>query len=469
MELSNSTYRLVDQPDSLLARTENVLDSFDNCLNKITQTVEELNRQFLVFNAGLQLIYEVPAAGMNYLSQESHSETDLVESKNYNPAERYYDNDNGKKTEKEESGRAIKTLEGLHSLTDHTKKLVSVFEEFSPKIKRLGTVLESISNLSEGAAGVAKLFSAAETGITATEGIGAVAEIIAGATGVAEAGAAFGPPGWIVAGAALTVAGITAIVSDDEDKRKKKREKRKKDEEDEADYQRVLQTFQMTETQAGQYLRETEQMANKKAHPWKMHRNISMENLKKYEANTAVYEPSVALQKVDQLYQRQNIPPGAQYAIADQVKPTASKSFFEKFYEIELRLESIGRFKGRADFDLAVKKEIDDARRHDLTSAEKLTPMVRDAANQAKQNILELANENRVVADGEPEIKTKRTEYSVIQGNQEHGRMININLNRPMIEYFTINTNGVKEGIDDFKHKVEEALLEILSSANAIH
>ena len=84
-------------------------------------------------------------------------------------------------------------------------------------------------------------------------------------------------------------------------------------------------------------------------------------------------------------------------------------------------------------------------------------------------NILELANENRVVADGEPEIKTKRTEYSVIQGNQEHGRMININLNRPMIEYFTINTNGVKEGIDDFKHKVEEALLEILSSANAIH
>ena len=48
------------------------------------------------------------------------------------------------------------------------------------------------------------------------------------------------------------------------------------------------------------------------------------------------------------------------------------------------------------------------------------------------------------------------------------GRVININLNRPMIEHFTINTKEVKGGLNDLKHQVEEVLLEILNSANAI-
>ncbi|MCW3120694.1 MAG: hypothetical protein JWQ38_186 [Flavipsychrobacter sp.] len=45
---------------------------------------------------------------------------------------------------------------------------------------------------------------------------------------------------------------------------------------------------------------------------------------------------------------------------------------------------------------------------------------------------------------------------------------VTINLNRPMIGNFTINTRDMKEGMTDFKHKVEEVLLEILNSANVI-
>ena len=45
-------------------------------------------------------------------------------------------------------------------------------------------------------------------------------------------------------------------------------------------------------------------------------------------------------------------------------------------------------------------------------------------------------------------------------------RQITINLNRPMIEHFTITTNDSKEGLKDFKHKVEEVLLEILNNVN---
>ena len=44
----------------------------------------------------------------------------------------------------------------------------------------------------------------------------------------------------------------------------------------------------------------------------------------------------------------------------------------------------------------------------------------------------------------------------------------NINLNRPMIENFTVNAGGTESGINDLKNQVEEVLLEILNSANAI-
>ncbi len=37
-----------------------------------------------------------------------------------------------------------------------------------------------------------------------------------------------------------------------------------------------------------------------------------------------------------------------------------------------------------------------------------------------------------------------------------------------MIENLVINTKGENEGLNDFKHKVEEVLLEILNSANTI-
>jgi len=59
-------------------------------------------------------------------------------------------------------------------------------------------------------------------------------------------------------------------------------------------------------------------------------------------------------------------------------------------------------------------------------------------------------------------------EDTIHSSDGSNGDTINIHLNRPMIEHFTINAKDVKEGLSDFKHKVEEVLLEILNSANAI-
>lgn len=43
-----------------------------------------------------------------------------------------------------------------------------------------------------------------------------------------------------------------------------------------------------------------------------------------------------------------------------------------------------------------------------------------------------------------------------------------VNLNKPLIENFIIQVKDAKEGLHDFKRKVEEVLLEILNSANVI-
>ena len=49
-----------------------------------------------------------------------------------------------------------------------------------------------------------------------------------------------------------------------------------------------------------------------------------------------------------------------------------------------------------------------------------------------------------------------------------NGKSINIHLNKPMIDHFTINVKDAKEGINNLKYQVEEMLLEVLNSANAI-
>lgn len=51
--------------------------------------------------------------------------------------------------------------------------------------------------------------------------------------------------------------------------------------------------------------------------------------------------------------------------------------------------------------------------------------------------------------------------------NEKHSH-ISINLNKSLIEHFTINVKDTKEGLIEFKHKVENVLLEILNSANVI-
>jgi hypothetical protein len=68
-----------------------------------------------------------------------------------------------------------------------------------------------------------------------------------------------------------------------------------------------------------------------------------------------------------------------------------------------------------------------------------------------------------------PRLKeTVKDDDSKAERIRRNQNIVTINLNKPMIENFTINTKDTKEALSVFKHKVEEVLIEILNSANAI-
>jgi hypothetical protein len=58
-------------------------------------------------------------------------------------------------------------------------------------------------------------------------------------------------------------------------------------------------------------------------------------------------------------------------------------------------------------------------------------------------------------------------ERPIVRPEFETGKKaIIINLNRPMIEHFTVHVGNSREGVGELKKAVEEVLLEILNSAN---
>jgi len=86
------------------------------------------------------------------------------------------------------------------------------------------------------------------------------------------------------------------------------------------------------------------------------------------------------------------------------------------------------------------------------------------AYTQSVKGFSEISPDNKALPNGIGARQLNKTN-SVTPAS---GHAININLNKPMIENFTINVKDGKEGIGDFKTKVEGVLLEILNSANVI-
>ena len=108
------------------------------------------------------------------------------------------------------------------------------------------------------------------------------------------------------------------------------------------------------------------------------------------------------------------------------------------------------------------------AKKYDGYYHTNISRLVNSAVEESKVFLLQMANEGRVIPENNSErLKNGNAKrlYTVSGGNE---KTIIINLNKPIIENFIINAKDVKDGLNDFKHKVEEVLLEILNSANVI-
>lgn len=79
-------------------------------------------------------------------------------------------------------------------------------------------------------------------------------------------------------------------------------------------------------------------------------------------------------------------------------------------------------------------------------------PVARDASIEAKARFLR--GKDKIIKEG-------------ANKSSNPGNANTINFNKSLIEHFTINVKDSREGVRDFKRKVEEVLLEILNSINA--
>ena len=86
--------------------------------------------------------------------------------------------------------------------------------------------------------------------------------------------------------------------------------------------------------------------------------------------------------------------------------------------------------------------------------------------------LTELANPNE--AEDSPAYRRRRNtaqdeqllNYTDNYRQEPGARKSTVNINKPMIDQLVINVQSAKEGVENIKHLVEEALLEILNSAN---
>ena len=108
-------------------------------------------------------------------------------------------------------------------------------------------------------------------------------------------------------------------------------------------------------------------------------------------------------------------------------------------------------------------------------AAQEIAMAKKEYAQATKPKILKLPTEEELddasraaVSLSPREKKENRKVSSEYAGKYSSNgtRQIIINLNRPMIEHFTIITKDSKESLTNFKHKVEEVLLEILNNVN---
>jgi hypothetical protein len=131
---------------------------------------------------------------------------------------------------------------------------------------------------------------------------------------------------------------------------------------------------------------------------------------------------------------------------------------------LQQQLIAAGTTGGNAGFVQEVAKAREDAQRYGRMHHTHILERTDLAIRESAYDLLNRANGQRQIED-DPPIAKKSSRMA----GAGTGRTVVINLNRPLIEHFTITASDTKTGISNLKEQVEQALLEVLNNANSIN
>jgi hypothetical protein len=454
-------YLWFDFLNGLTINVQNRIKSFDNCLDKIVQTVDEMDKRLVIFNNNL-ISSTVPGSfRVNYFicnnvrNSKEGMPVNISDSETGDRNSYQWKND-----DRLNSSEPKDILDGISMLVRSSEKVVKLFDKISPNIRNLDTALNIVGDISEGATGIADLFSANGTGTTIARKAGAASEVMVEASGLAEASAVFGTPGLLAGAAILMTDGVIANIAEEQTQKKKMEDEQKLAE-------ASLQTFIMPEDDAVSYLHGIHKAVEQKQHVWKLSFDPMKENFRKYGNEAYAINIPVPIAETDRLSVKSNLPPGLQQNEENAIP--VKQSYMEQTFDLQQKLKYAGLTGGRKMFDNAALQAIMNAKSYDKKYHAATIKTTESAINESLYSLLNNANESRIISGDAPKPQKKEIADQFYPSNRNGNKTININLNKPMIEHFTINAKEGKDDANNFKYMVEEVLLEILNSANVIH
>jgi hypothetical protein len=450
IENKEKTIRMLEVPNLMLAlantiKSINRLDNTLSAIAKIQKTNGNHADKYLPANS-----VTIPIDALrDYFSDDKHKSEE--------------DKKRGNRSEKTENrGSIINGIENIAEIKESALNLTNLLSEVHPVLKNHNKPLSTISNVVKVSASGARTINTISAGTSLVEGALAAGELMTNVVALTEV--LSGPAGWALLLDSLAVSGVAAYPDKEQQEEAVNAENKKKT-------KRALRTFRMSSTESDDYIfRMLKRLDKIKIVPakderdWKRTYNPAKEVIRKYGKQAYGLSIPFPVAVADNTHHQLNVLPHAEAALP--IAPESGKSYLSQTNALQNRLMSAGLTHGMVGFENAATKEILNAKAYDLTHKTNTAEMKKLATLEVSTLLLKSAN------DG----KKNPTNFSFAVSNRKEGRqsegtgskMINVHINKPMIEHFTINTSSSSTGINEFKTKIEEVLLEILNSANAI-
>lgn len=463
---------LASQWQGISEIADNVCNRINKSLQNIIQLIAKLDDTLIKLNNDVELL------SLTTLPIKNYSETESTKNLAFDISAGYAENMYSDEQNGYDSNSSLPVIEGIHNMAADANAIIQLLGDASPKVKNLKAALDILGYTADGIVDGAKLLSGPAAGITAAEGIATAGEAMTGVAGIVEAAGMLGPEAAI---AALGVIAIGSVVASDVPGS-------------------VNVPFE---------IREMADSQDMKRYLWNKERQQDREKL-------------IVLHHVTNLEQLDNVEKelDSDYMLEDRAKRVQSglnntTVDFSYLTNKWLKPEPIDPQKFLADIGLPYlppKPEITDVQRIALevknikeqalfdsfgkqVDTAKMNKAIAEVykkyrppyteLNPRKDTAYRLPTEDEIeelqrdklglaMPPGSKnphkrQIRGYQHDYMGRPLSQTMGRVVNIQLNKPMIENIIINANGTKEGINDLKREVEQALLEILNSAGAAH